>query len=155
MVQRTPRTTCAYNMFLYGPVLKLYKDDHLQPFKEAIREGHYVIRVEPLYDLPINMTWLQLLKFDPIAELNAIFVFNGSSLTNETLKDIYCLKLWSRLGREPVGIQQQRDNNGNIIPFGAILDFEIVPIDLQTIDSLRRYCQCRKMKVIYCLYITI
>lgn len=122
----------AKNMFRHPPVFKL---DHTGG-----------ILLCPLHPIVSGRNWHELISFSPYETLQTIYTEShpGELLSPEILKKMYEVDIWSRTGRPLENVKQQICN-GIVVPFGSVLDFSIIPVEMQSNDALITWLQFRKL----------
>jgi hypothetical protein len=126
----------AKNMFRHPPVFK---------FDPALLGTGGVV-LAPLNLWSNSKSWEELISFNPFETLQDIYESEnpGEKLTPNIMGMMYRLSIWARTGRPLQNIPLQTFE-GKVVPFGSILDFSIIPIEMQSDDALILWLQFRKL----------
>ena len=67
-------------------------------------------------------------------------------LDTEVITKVRNLEVWAKTGEKPEPVPQSVGNDGQLLPYGSILNFHEVSVQMQPGRVLSRWLQCRKLK---------
>ncbi len=102
--------------------------------------------ISSLYQINSGNLWEDLISFNPLAILQDIYEENhpGNIITPEIMSEMYRLNIWARTGRPLENVSPQIYND-EVVPFGSVLDFAIIQIEMQSDEALIIWLQFRKL----------
>ena len=82
-----------------------------------------------------------------IVEVSDYITLESGSMMMCTLEDIYDMNVWARKGPSEVAswaLQPPRRSCDNVkLPWGSMIDFDVVPLEFQPLSHLNRWMNCR------------
>ena len=122
----------AYSLLKEFPVWKLNEEEE-------------EICLEPMMGFSTTVNeWYENIGFDPTATLCE--KLNVVCLTQDMIRNMYNMNIWAKTGEELSAVALPIDPvYGREQPYGSILDFEKVPIEMQPARSLVIFLTCRKL----------
>ena len=120
----------AYNLFKYAPTF-------------VVNATTGDVSLEPMQTYPGNKDeWHNAIGYDPLQVLKEV---HGKDVTQEDLRKMHSMEIWAKTGK-PLKAIAKPVVGGVEVPHGAVLDFEMVPPEMQPPTLLSTWLQCRRLK---------
>ena len=142
--------TQAKNMFTHGPAFIIASNDLTQSVRSAFFDGEYAIKLGSVSDSSIQWTTIddvnkKLFGFDPYGDLidkldvatPSAAYSNDEERRNALMHECFTLHRWSKTGVELKPLSPPKDDDGNELYFGSIVDFDKIPVCHHSIDTLK------------------
>ena len=125
----------ASNIFQFAPCFTIIPTIPGQSLREAFWEDNYCVRRGNLRALVGDSLEATLFGFNPDDHLPSGF----------ELKELYTMSVWIRTSTpiQQFAIPIPRNDQNQVLPWGCYLNFETVPINMQTTSALICYLECR------------
>ena len=120
----------AYNLFRYAPHFTVNADT-----------GY--ISLEPMRPYAGSFDqWKDFIGYDPLTVLEQV---HGAPIQQARMREMYDMVVWAKTG-ELLAAVPKPIVNGAEVPYGSVLDFEAVPVEMQPHTLLSTWLECRRLK---------
>jgi hypothetical protein len=123
----------------YAAAWKVISTCALSP-SEAYKAKEFNVELMPLKALPANITWKDLLGFEPP---EVFYSINSRMATN---LDYFELKYFAQDGSEVLPIRPPVNDDGRTLPWGSYMN-ETIPLEQQSMNALASWLAARKIPV--------
>ena len=125
----------ASNIFQFAPCFIIVPTTLGQSRRQAFCEGNYSVERGNLRAVDCNFNEATLFGFNPDDHLPSGFEF----------KELFTMAVWIRTSCpiQQFAIPFPRNDQNQILPWGCYLNFDNVPIHMQTTSALICYLECR------------
>lgn len=122
------------NLFTLAPVFGIIPNTW-----DALKSGQYSVELKPLRDYNGASSWDTAIGFKPTE------LVTGEAVIH---KAYYSLNSYAATGEILMSHKLPLPKeNGNYVPFGAVLDFEAVPVEMQCLAPLVTWLSLRRINV--------